>query len=328
MPIIEIKKLTKKFGDNVAVNGIDLNVEEGEVFGFLGPNGAGKTTTISMLATVLHPTSGEAFLNGFSIKKQQDDVRKSIGIVFQDPSLDTELTGKENLDFHGRLYGMDREHREKRVKEVLELVELSQEADKIVKKYSGGMKRRLEIARGLMHQPKVLFLDEPSLGLDPQARRKLWEYVKNLNDKAGVTILLTTHYMDEADYLCDRVAIIDLGKIVASDDTENLKAVLGGDVITLGTNKPTELKSLLLQDKHIAQVKIYDHQMNVVSKDGDKEIPRIIKCAEKAGIDIKSVMLKRPSLEDVFIHYTGKQLRREEADAKDLLRDRFRRRHG
>ncbi len=320
MPIIELKKLTKQFGEKIAVNAIDLSVEKGEVFGFLGPNGAGKTTTLSMLATILQPTSGTASLNGYDILTEQDDVRKSMGIVFQDPSLDIELTGKENLDFHGRLYGMNKKLREERVASVLDLVEMKDEANSLVKKYSGGMKRRLEIARGLMHEPKVLFLDEPSLGLDPQARRKLWEYVKNLNERAGVTILLTTHYMDEADYLCDRIAIIDYGKIVALDENEKLKNVMGGDVITLVSKQAKELKQKIEAEDFVDQIKAYDGKLNVVADEGDKIIPQIIRCADKAGIKIDSVMLKRPSLEDVFIHYTGRSLRHEEADSKDFMR--------
>ena len=195
MSAIEITNLTKKFNGFIAVDGINLEINEGEIFGLLGPNGAGKTTAISMLATILTPTSGSATVWKYNILKEKDAVRKSIGIVFQDPSLDDELTGRENLDFHGRLYGMKKEYRKERTNEVLELVELKDKADKLVKTYSGGMKRRLEIARGLMHSPKVLFLDEPTIGLDPQTRRRLWDYIKKINQEEKITMILTTHYM-------------------------------------------------------------------------------------------------------------------------------------
>ncbi|MCD4739957.1 ATP-binding cassette domain-containing protein [archaeon] len=223
MNIIETKALTKRFGDLIAVNALDLKVKKGEVFGLLGPNGAGKTTIISMLSTILTPSSGSALVSGKDVKNERNSVRKNIGIVFQDPSLDEELTGYENMDFHGRLYGMEKEQRVERIIELLELVDLIDKKDVPVKNYSGGMKRRLEIARGLLHKPKVLFLDEPTLGLDPQTRRYLWEYIQNMNKKDDVTIMLTTHYMEEADELCDRIAIIDHGKIVALDSPKNLK---------------------------------------------------------------------------------------------------------
>ena len=220
MLAIETKNLTKEFNGLKAVNNVSFGVEEGEIFGLLGPNGAGKTTTIKMLATLLNPTKGEAKVCGFDILKQRDEVRNSIGIVFQEPALDNRLTGYENLDFHARLYGLDSETRKKRIKEVLNLVELEDKANVIVRNYSGGMQRRLEIARGLMHYPKVLFLDEPTLGLDPQTRHRIWDYILQLNQKEKITIILTTHYMEEADILCQRVGIIDFGKIVALDTSQ------------------------------------------------------------------------------------------------------------
>ena len=223
MSIIEVKNLTKKFNGFTAVDHISFNVEEGEIFGLLGPNGAGKTTTIKMLTTLLRPTEGKATVCGYDILKQRDEVRSSIGIVFQEPALDNRLTGRENLDFHARLYGLDKKTRHKRIEEVLEMVELKDKADVIVRDYSGGMQRRLEIARGLMHYPRVLFLDEPTLGLDAQTRRHIWEYILSLNQREKTTIILTTHYMEEADYLCQRMAIVDFGKIVALDTPANLK---------------------------------------------------------------------------------------------------------
>ncbi len=222
MNSIITKNLTKRFNSLKAVDSVSLEIEEGELFGLLGPNGAGKTTFISMLATMRRPSSGSAQLCGYDVVKSQDDVRKCIGIVFQDPSLDDELYGTENLDMHARLYHMKSGERKKRTKEVLRLMGLTSKARMQVKTYSGGMKRRLEIARGLMHKPRVLFLDEPTLGLDPQTRRNIWNFIKKLK-KEGVTIILTTHYMEEADYLCDRVAIIDHGKIIALDTPKRLK---------------------------------------------------------------------------------------------------------
>ena len=244
--IIEVKELTKVFnGDVTAVDNISFTVEEGEIFGFLGPNGAGKTTTLNMLATILRPTSGTATIDGKDIREDSEEVRRNIGFVFQDPTLDIELTGRENLDFHGRLYGLSKKERQERIKEILEVVQLTERADDFVKTYSGGMKRRLEIARGLLHYPKVLFLDEPTLGLDPQTRRAIWEYIQKLNQEQNVTIILTTHYTDEADHLCDRIQIIDLGKIVANDTPENLKARLEGDIIGLQFKESTDAMKLM-----------------------------------------------------------------------------------
>ncbi|MEJ2271877.1 MAG: ATP-binding cassette domain-containing protein, partial [Candidatus Bathyarchaeota archaeon] len=234
MNTIEVKELTKIYDKNVkAVNGVSFDVKKGEILGFLGPNGAGKTTTLNILSTLLKPTSGTAKINGHDILKEPDAVRRSIGYVFQDTTLDIELTGRENLDFHGRLYGLNRSTRQQRINEVLELVKLKDRADNFVKSYSGGMKRRLEIARGLLHHPQVLFLDEPTLGLDPQTRRSIWEHILRLNQEKEVTIILTTHYTEEADYLCKHILIIDFGKVVVMDTPDNLKARLEGDVVTL-----------------------------------------------------------------------------------------------
>lgn len=320
MNAIEIKQLTKKFGDFTAVNGIDLVIKQGELFGLLGPNGAGKTTTISMLSTILKPTSGSALVWENDIVNAKDAVRHSIGIVFQDPSLDDELTGFENLDFHGRMYGMPEHLRKGRIEEVLKLVELEDKAKALVKTYSGGMKRRLEIARGLMHKPKVLFLDEPTIGLDPQTRRKLWEYIKNFNKKDGVTVILTTHYMDEADFLCDRIAIIDQGKIMALDTPEKLKQVIGGDVITLSVSKPREFQKILEKTACVKEVKPFDSLLNVSVENGGECVPKLVAIAQKNNIEVNNVLLKRPSLEDVFIYYTGRSIREQEADSKNAAR--------
>ncbi|MFH1825854.1 MAG: ATP-binding cassette domain-containing protein [bacterium] len=227
MPAIEVKNLVKKFKQTVAVNDISFSVAAGECFGLLGPNGAGKTTTINILSTLLKPTSGRAFVAGFDVAKNKKEVRQNIGLVFQEPALDSKLTGLENLEFHAMMYGLPAKLRRERIKDLLALVELSEKANTLVQNYSGGMKRRLEIARGLSHQPKVLFLDEPTLGLDLQTRKLIWTYIKKLLTEHAVTIILTTHYMEEADFLCNRIGIIDQGKIVALDTPANLKAPLG-----------------------------------------------------------------------------------------------------
>ncbi len=249
MNIIEIKNLAKKFNGAAAVDGISFEVKSGEIFGFLGPNGAGKSTTISMLSTILTPTSGEAFVNNFNILTQKNEVRKSIGLVFQDSSLDDQLTAEENLRFHAKLYHVPEKEYKKRMEEVLRLVDLWDKKKSIIKTFSGGMKRRLEIARGLIHYPKVLFLDEPTLGLDPQTRARLWEYILLLKRERKMTIFMTTHYMNEAEY-CDRIAIIDRGKIVALDTPANLKKMVGGDIIRMTSAKKDALKEELKQRYH------------------------------------------------------------------------------
>src|SRR5208337_4964058 len=230
---LHIQDLTRRFNELVAVDTISFDIDQGEIFGLLGPNGAGKTTTLSMLSTMLTPPSGSATVNGIDIERDEDGVRKSIGIVFQDQSLDEELTAWENMDFHGRLYRIPAGTRNQRITELLRLVELTDRKDDFIKTFSGGMRRRLEIARGLLHHPAVLFLDEPTLGLDPQTRNHLWQYIATLAKEKGITIILTTHYMEEADQLCNRVAIIDHGKIIALDAPKNLKDGIGGDVVMI-----------------------------------------------------------------------------------------------
>jgi ABC-2 type transport system ATP-binding protein len=320
---IETEELSKKFGDFTAVSNINLNIEKGEIFGLLGPNGAGKTTTIKMLATLLKPSSGFAEVWHRSVLKEQDAVRRSIGIVFQDPSVDTELTGSENLDFHARMYGLNKEERERRINEVLDLVELNDRANVFVKFYSGGMQRRLEIARGLMHYPKVLFLDEPTLGLDAQTRHRIWDYIKRLNKAQKVTIVLTTHYMEEADYLCDRVAIMDHGKIIALDIPNNLKNTIGEDIISLQVSdggkfldtltKIESIKNLSLKKKH-------EDFLYLSVENGETMIPRIMHLAHEEGVFVHSVSLRKPTLEDVFLHFTGRTIREQEASVKEQIR--------
>ena len=314
MDIITAEKLTKKFNGFTAVDKISLSVKKGEIFGFLGPNGAGKTTTIKMLITLLNPTAGSAKVAGFDIIKERDKVRENIGIVFQEPALDTELTGKENLDFHARMYGLSSEEKKSRINELLNLVDLDEKKDIVVKNYSGGMKRRLEIARGLMHFPTILFLDEPTLGLDAQTRRAIWANIRMMNKKEGTTIFLTTHYMDEADYLCDRVGIIDRGKILVIDSVNNLKNSLGNDIITLSCSDLEGLLKRLTQESWIENLKQHDSFLTLGVKKGEEKIPIIIEIAQSQNIKIKSISVGKPTLEDVFLYFTGRSIRFQEPD--------------
>jgi len=318
-PAIEVRNLTKAFGDLVAVDKISFSIASGEIFGLLGPNGAGKTTTISMLATIQRPTSGTATINGYDIVGQEDDVRRSIGIVFQEQSLDEELTAYENMDFHGRLYRISGEERRRRIDELLTLVGLSDRKNSLVKTYSGGMRRRLEIARGLLHEPKILFLDEPTLGLDPQTRNHLWEYIARLNEEKGITIILTTHYMEEADRLCDRVAIIDRGTIVVLDTAENLKNSIGGDIVTITSPDPDAIAGLLTAP-WISAIEQHDGSVTIHLQEADRHIPGIVTAIHQSGIGIRSLSVRKPTLEDVFLHYTGRTIRDEGADSKESMR--------
>ncbi len=324
MPAIVTKGLTKKFRDLVAVDHVDLKIEKGELFGLLGPNGAGKTTLIHMLSTILTPTEGTAKVAGFDVHSKPDSVRAAIGIVFQDPSVDNRLTGKENLDFHGRVYGMDKTQREKRIAEVLKLVGLEDRANALVQTYSSGMRRRLEIARGLMHHPKIMFLDEPTLGLDPQTRRNIWDHIQMLNKQEKITILLTTHYMDEADYLCDRAGIIDYGKIIALDKPEKLKDELEGDIVSLEVSQPKKYAEVFQGVRYVKEVKVVGDYLHLTVTGGEKTIPKLMKIITGRGGKVRSVGLRSPTLEDVFIRYTGRGIREEEGGAKEQMRMRVR----
>ncbi|MBN2121783.1 ATP-binding cassette domain-containing protein [Candidatus Micrarchaeota archaeon] len=322
MVSIKVEKLTKSFGDFTAVNDVSFSIGKGEVFGLLGPNGAGKTTTISMLATLLPATSGKAEIEGKSITSDQDGVRKSIGIVFQDQSLDDELTAYENMDLHGRLYRMEGKLRKERALELLKLVELEGRKDDLVKTFSGGMRRRLEIARGLLHRPKVLFLDEPTLGLDPQTRNKLWEYIAQLNEAQKITVILTTHYMEEADRLCNRIAIIDRGKIIAVGTPSELKEGIGGDVITVKSENPEGVYARLSKEKWVKRIEKHDGSVTVNLANAEKHIAGMVKMLD--GLEISTLSVHKPTLEDVFLHFTGRTIREEEAGAKEEMRMRHR----
>ena len=308
MPLIEVKSLIKKFENLTAVDSVSFEINQGEVFGLLGPNGAGKTTTLFMLATLLKPTSGTALVNGHDIIKQSHQVRKSIGMVFQEASSDDKLTGYENLWLHAMMYDVPKEAREKRIDELLELVDLTDRKNDLVKKYSGGMRRRLELARGLLHKPKILFLDEPTLGLDPQTREKLWKYIEKIVKEEKVTIIITTHYMEEADRLCDRIAIIDFGKIVVLDKPSRLKKVVGGEIIKLKIQKPNLER--IRRFKFVKEVKKINNSVILTVSNADKNLQQILKVIGK----VESVELHAPTLNDVFLHYTGREIREEPAE--------------
>ena len=305
MALIEIKNLTKKFEDFTAVENLSLEINEGEIFGLLGPNGAGKTTTLSMLATLLPPTSGNATINGFDVIKHSTQVRRSIGFVFQDPSSDDLLTGRENLYLHALMYGVKESEINKKIEEGLKLVDLTDKQNIRMRKYSGGMRRRLELARGFLHSPKILFLDEPTLGLDPQTRENLWTYIKKLSTESKITIILTTHYMEEVEKLCDRIAIIDHGKIVALDTPHNFIKGLGGDSVAIKTKNPN-LQELKKMD-YIKHVQYENGLLNLTVVDAGSHLQEIL---EKAG-HAENVELHSPTMHDVFLKLTGRQIREE-----------------
>lgn len=316
---VKAENLTKKFNGLTAVDSVSFEIKEGEIFGLLGPNGAGKTTTISMLSTILKPTSGTATVNGFEILKDEGGVRKSIGIVFQDQSLDDELTAFENMDFHGRLYRISKDIRHKRTAELLRLVGLEDRQGSLVKTFSGGMRRRLEMARGLLHEPKVLFLDEPTLGLDPQTRNHLWRHIEGLNKEKGITIILTTHYMEEADRLCGRVAIIDKGEIIALGTPQKLKEDIGRDVLTLKSPDSDKIYSAI-KAPWVKHVERHNGFVTISLENAEKHIAEIVNLSNRNNINIESISIHKPTLEDVFLHLTGKTIREEEAGSRDAMR--------
>ncbi len=327
MNTIQIDKLVKDFNGFRAVDNISFSVEEGEIFGMLGPNGAGKTTTIFILCTLLKPSSGSAWVAGFDVMKNEMAVRRNIGIVFQDVVIDDRLTAMENLRVHAQLYSMSKDEWIPRAEELMQLVELSDRKDDLVSTYSGGMKRRLEIVRGLLNQPKVLFLDEPTLGLDPHTRRFIWDYIKRLNAERGVTILITSHYMEEIDELSKRIMIMDHGREVVLDSPENLKNLLGKDVLRIrGAPDDTVIEDLK-KLSFVNDVKISSQGIEVgVNIPGGDAVPDIMKVIYDHNYAFQSFTIQRPTLEDVFIYYTGKSLREEAPDKSQTKRRRFGRR--
>ncbi|EKD49685.1 MAG: hypothetical protein ACD_63C00070G0003 [uncultured bacterium] len=313
MNSIVVENLTKKFGDRVAVDNVTFNIKKGEVFGLLGPNGAGKTTIISMLTTLLRPTSGRALVDGYDVLKESFKVRKSIGLVFQETILDEDLKAYDNLLTHASLYNVPREEIKERINELLNLVGLGAEIKTRVGKFSGGMKRRLEIARGLIHHPKVLFLDEPTIGLDPKTRHLIWDYIRKLNEKTDVTILLTTHYLEEADFLCDRVAIINEAEIVAMDTPENLKHSLGGDLIKVQLDRrDPKLEKELKKLSFVEKMNIRENTISITVQCGEEHVVEIIMLIDKFPSVIKSLNLREPTLDDVFLYHTGEKFNNQQ----------------
>jgi ABC-2 type transport system ATP-binding protein len=309
-PAIAVRHLVKRFGSVEAVKGIDFEVAVGEVFGFLGPNGAGKSTTINVLCTLLKPTAGSASVAGFDVVSERDDVRRHIGLVFQDPTLDSYLTAAQNLRLHAELYGVPSKLVGPRMRQVLTMVGLWDRKDTAVGTFSGGMRRRLEIARGLMHSPRVLFLDEPTIGLDPQTRRSIWTYIRELKEREEITIFMTTHYMDEAEW-CDRIAIMDHGEIVALDPPETLKAGIGTDRVTIHTDDD-EAAIEALRDRFGIEARVAEGAVLFGVPGGEAFVPRLF---AELGLPIQSVSVSRPTLDDVFMSYTGTTIRDAEEDA-------------
>ncbi len=318
-PVVDVQHLVKRYGKDerglTAVNDVSFAVHRGEVFGFLGPNGAGKTTTISVLCTLLRPTAGVVRVAGYDVARQPDDVRRSIGLIFQDPTLDAQLTAQENLDFHAFAYDVPSTEARQRGEQLLRLLELWDRRHDLVKTFSGGMKRRLEIARGLLHRPSVLFLDEPTQGLDPQTRALIWRYLLSLRESDGVTLFMTTHYMDEAEY-CDRIAIIDHGQIVALDTPDNLKAMVGGDVVTLRTDDDA-LAERELRERYGLEPQRSGDELRLEVTRGDEFVPELVRGLTPR---VEAISVNRPTLDDVFMKLTGRTIREQESSDLDRMR--------
>jgi ABC-2 type transport system ATP-binding protein len=317
MNAIETVGLTKRFDKITAVEDVNLEVDQGEIFGLLGPNGAGKSTFISMLCTILKPTSGTAKVEGYDIVSQASDVRRSIGIVFQDPSIDDKLTGMENMELHADLYNVPRDVMHSRIDEVLKLEELEDRASNFVNTYSGGMRRRLEIARSLIHYPRVLFLDEPTVGLDPQSRDHIWNYIRDLKKRENITIILTTHYMEEADKLCDRIGIIDRSKIIALDTPENLKSKLEGETIIIESNNNKLLSQKVKEGNLADNVMETEKELILTVGNAHTALARIVELAVSVGIYIYNISIREPDLDDAFMFFTGREIR-EGGGGKEL----------
>jgi ABC-2 type transport system ATP-binding protein len=303
-PAVEVAGLEKRYGDVEAVRGVDFRVEPGETFGFLGPNGAGKSTTINILCTLTRPTAGSARVAGHDVATEQEAVRRSIGLVFQDPTLDADLTAEQNLRFHAELYGVPRAVLDQRIDDMLRMVGLTERRGSVVQTFSGGMRRRLEIARGLLHSPRVLFLDEPTIGLDPQSRASVWDYIRALREREDITVFLTTHYMDEAEH-CDRIAIMDAGRIVALDTPEALKAGVGKDRVQI-TTADDETAIAALRSRFGIEAGMHSGAVTFSVADGERFVPRLF---AELGVSIRSVSVSSPSLDDVFLAHTGSTIR-------------------
>jgi ABC-2 type transport system ATP-binding protein len=322
MKAIDVRNIVKKFGDFTAVNGISFAVEDGEIFGLLGPNGAGKSTLIRMMTTLLLPTAGTALVNGFDIVKQADEVRKSIGVIPQAMTSDLELSVKENLIIFAKLYGVPRQKRERLIADLLAAVELTQWADKQVKNLSGGMRRRVEIARSLVHEPRMFFLDEPTTGLDPVSRVAVWEMLQRIKSERDLTILITTHYMDEADKLCDRIAIVDHGDLKALDSPMKLKASIPGkNILDVSfSSVPPDWAATLQALPHVESVTEHDNVFRISSGNGPATTLALMEAAARANVSIASLSVQSTTLDDVFVHYTGRALRDALQEANPLER--------
>lgn len=322
--VIKAEGLTKVFNKSlVAVDHVSFSVRDGEIFGFLGPNGAGKTTTIKMLTTVLKPTEGRAFVLGYDIVRQASSVRRVIGVVPQEYTADEDLTGYENIMLCADLYGVTRDIAKKRALELLELVELTRFKDKRVETYSGGMRRRLELACGLINRPKILFLDEPTLGLDVQTRAAIWDYIRMLKEEYEMTIFMTTHYLEEADALCDRIAIIDYGRIVALDSPGNLKNSLGGDIVTLEIMEKDDVSEVIRSVKNVKDVRYEGGVYRVKVESGEITAPLIIEALRGKGYTVTKLFLSKPTLDEVYLEYTGRRIRDSEESMESFIRHRI-----
>ncbi|MDA3129353.1 ATP-binding cassette domain-containing protein [Aliibacillus thermotolerans] len=306
--MIEVRNLHKKYKDHHAVKNISFDVKKGEIFGFLGPNGAGKSTTIHMICTMLAPTSGSIMINGYDAVKQKNKVRESIGIIFQENTLDEKLTAWENLMLHCKFYKVPKSERKTRIQEVLEIVDLVHEKNKRVETFSGGMKRRLEIARGLLHYPKVLFLDEPTVGLDPQTRAHIWEYILRLKEKQGITMFLTTHYLDEAE-ISDRIGIMDKGEIITINSPAALKKEIGGDIIELSTAEHQATIATIKKDDNIIDVTDHGDVIHIKVQNSDAFVTQFIK---QLDVPIRTLNIRKPTLNDVFLAFTGENIHKTE----------------
>lgn len=317
-PAVQTLEITKRFGEVTAVDKINLTIDSREIFGLIGPNGAGKTTLIRMLTTVFQPTAGTAKVAGFDIRKNSNEVRQNIGVVSQAMTLDVELTAMENMKLYAKYYGVPSKIRDERIKELLDVVGLADRADFTTGSYSGGMKRRLELVRSLIHRPRILFLDEPTTGLDPQARNAVWDYLRKIHKEQNITIVLTTHYLDEAEALCDRVAIVDYGKLMAlGTPTELKRKVMGGDVVEAEfANLPDKAHKALEEAKFVLQVKRRENTLTILVKSGAEAVPRIVELADENGGKIRTITLREPTLDDVFLHFTGRSIREDTAITK------------
>jgi len=334
MSILQTKDLTKVYTGGIrAVDGINFEVEEGEIFGFLGPNGAGKTTTIKMLNTLIPPTSGTATVAGFDVVKNPAEVRKRIGYTAQNVGVDERATGKENLTLYGHFYRLNTKTIRQRLKDLFELVELTGAEDQMVSTYSGGMRKRLDLAMGLIHQPRLIFLDEPTTGLDPQTRASIWDHIRNLAKTMGVTIFLTTHYLDEADKLADRVAIIDHGKIMTIGTPKELKHTVGGDVVTISSDEEGSEASADFQQKarkalsgkdFVQQIQESNGSLAIIVASGESAVPKIMRDLGAEGVEVQTLTVSHPSLDDVFLKYTGRTIRAQEGTQTTFTQMRLR----